>query len=249
MVPSQPQVTATPQKSEVVTPAITSGIDLPDVAIPTAMASAAYVKHWIGNDAYTHNLLSHRYGITAAQLDGFLQSTGITYDSSRIDGQKILDREKSSGLDARDYLLKPYDFDRLKQAMDRVKGALSTSTIIESVTSGPLFKQQYPLTVEDRIYLVSADDILLIEAMQGKLIIQTPDKNYEIDGSLQQWQDKLPSSQFVRVHRSYIVNINAIKTIEPWFNQTLQLHLCNKITVPVSRANVKPLKQMLGIST
>ncbi|MBW1570947.1 LytTR family transcriptional regulator DNA-binding domain-containing protein, partial [Streptococcus sp. SPC0] len=34
-----------------------------------------------------------------------------------------------------------------------------------------------------------------------------------------------------------------------WFNQTLQLHLCNKITVPVSRANVKPLKQMLGIST
>lgn len=151
--------------------------------------------------------------------------------------------------DARDYLLKPYDFDRLKQAMDRVKGALSTSTIIESVTSGPLFKQQYPLTVEDRIYLVSADDILLIEAMQGKLIIQTPDKNYEIDGSLQQWQDKLPSSQFVRVHRSYIVNINAIKTIEPWFNQTLQLHLCNKITVPVSRANVKPLKQMLGIST
>ena len=151
--------------------------------------------------------------------------------------------------DARDYLLKPYEFDRLKQAMDRVKGALSTSTIIESVTSGLLFKQQYPLTVEDRIYLVSADDILLIEAMQGKLIIQTPDKNYEIDGSLQQWQDKLPSSQFVRVHRSYIVNINAIKTIEPWFNQTLQLHLCNKITVPVSRANVKPLKQMLGIST
>ncbi|HEN0223500.1 response regulator transcription factor LtdR [Streptococcus agalactiae] len=151
--------------------------------------------------------------------------------------------------DARDYLLKPYEFDRLKQAMDRVKGALSTSTIIESVTSGPLFKQQYPLTVEDRIYLVSADDILFIEAMQGKLIIQTPDKNYEIDGSLQQWQDKLPSSQFVRVHRSYIVNINAIKTIEPWFNQTLQLHLCNKITVPVSRANVKPLKQMLGIST
>ncbi|MDE7506242.1 CHAP domain-containing protein [Streptococcus agalactiae] len=98
---SQPQVTTTPQKSEVVTPAITSGIDLSDVAIPTAMASAAYIKHWTGNDAYTHNLLSHRYGITAAQLDGFLPSTGITYDSSRIDGQKILDWEKSSGLDAR----------------------------------------------------------------------------------------------------------------------------------------------------
>lgn len=98
---SQPQAPVTPSKSEVVTPVITSGIDMSNVAIPTAMASAAYVKHWTGNDAYTHNLLSHRYGITAAQLDGFLQSTGIKYDSNRINGQKILDWEKSSGLDAR----------------------------------------------------------------------------------------------------------------------------------------------------
>ncbi|MTB69267.1 CHAP domain-containing protein [Streptococcus uberis] len=98
---SQPQAPVAPQKAETVKPAITSGIDLSDVSMPTAMASAAYVKHWTGNDAYTHNLLSHRYGITAAQLDGFLQSTGIKYDSNRINGQKILDWEKSSGLDAR----------------------------------------------------------------------------------------------------------------------------------------------------
>ncbi|MCK1193785.1 CHAP domain-containing protein, partial [Streptococcus uberis] len=98
---SQPQAPVAPQKAETVTPAITSGIDLSDVSMPTAMASVAYVKHWTGNDAYTHNLLSHRYGITAAQLDGFLQSTGIKYDSNRINGQKILDWEKLSGLDAR----------------------------------------------------------------------------------------------------------------------------------------------------
>ncbi|MTC90763.1 CHAP domain-containing protein, partial [Streptococcus uberis] len=73
---SQPQAPVAPQKAEAVTPAITSGINLSDVSMPTAMASAAYVKHWTGNDAYTHKLLSHRYGITAAQLDGFLQSTG-----------------------------------------------------------------------------------------------------------------------------------------------------------------------------
>ncbi|WP_203267875.1 CHAP domain-containing protein [Streptococcus uberis] len=98
---SQPQAPVAPQKAETVKPAIMSGIDLSDVSMPTAMASAAYVKHWTGNDAYTHNLLSHRYGITAAQLDGFLQSTGIKYDSNRINGQKILDWEKLSGLDAR----------------------------------------------------------------------------------------------------------------------------------------------------
>ncbi len=60
-----------------------------------------YVEHWSGKDAYTHNLLSHRYGITAEQLDGFLKNTGINYDSKRINGAKLLEWEKKSGLDVR----------------------------------------------------------------------------------------------------------------------------------------------------
>lgn len=68
---------------------------------PSASAFAAYVDHWTGPDAYTHNLLSHRYGIEAEQLDSFLQSTGIAYDSKRINGQKLLAWEKESGLDVR----------------------------------------------------------------------------------------------------------------------------------------------------
>lgn len=60
-----------------------------------------YVEHWSGKDAYSHNLLSHRYGITAEQLDGFLKSTGIAYDSQRINGTKLLEWEKKSGLDVR----------------------------------------------------------------------------------------------------------------------------------------------------
>ncbi|MFC3931655.1 CHAP domain-containing protein [Streptococcus dentapri] len=65
------------------------------------VSSVAYVEHWSGDSAYTHNLLSHRYGITAEQLDGFLQSTGIAYDSRRINGTKLLEWEKKSGLDVR----------------------------------------------------------------------------------------------------------------------------------------------------
>lgn len=62
---------------------------------------SAYVEHWTGKDAYTHNILSHRYGIKAEQLDGFLDSTGIKYDKSRINGKKLLEWEKASGLDVR----------------------------------------------------------------------------------------------------------------------------------------------------
>ena len=60
-----------------------------------------YVEHWSDGDAYTHNLLTHRYGITAEQLDGFLDSTGIAYDKSRINGKLLLEWSKKSGLDVR----------------------------------------------------------------------------------------------------------------------------------------------------
>lgn len=60
-----------------------------------------YVEHWSTDNAYTHNLLAHRYGIKADQIDGFLNSTGIKYDKSRINGKKVLEWEKTSGLDAR----------------------------------------------------------------------------------------------------------------------------------------------------
>ncbi|HEN6000137.1 TPA: CHAP domain-containing protein [Streptococcus agalactiae] len=63
--------------------------------------SSLYTDHWSSGDPYTHNLLVHRYGITAKQLDGFLASTGIHFDKKRINGTKLLQWEKSSGLDVR----------------------------------------------------------------------------------------------------------------------------------------------------
>lgn len=65
------------------------------------IVSNQYVDHWSGQDAYTHNLLSKRFGISAEQLDGFLQSTGIDYDSNRFNGENLLKWEKESGLDVR----------------------------------------------------------------------------------------------------------------------------------------------------
>lgn len=68
---------------------------------PSSRSSAAYVRHWTGDSAYTHNLLSRRYGITAEQLDGFLNSLGIHYDKERLNGKCLLEWEKLTGLDVR----------------------------------------------------------------------------------------------------------------------------------------------------
>nr|WP_139058247.1 CHAP domain-containing protein [Streptococcus parauberis] len=97
--PATPQE-ATPSPAQLPTVDSWSDFSVP-AHLPSAMASAAYVEHWTGQDAYSHNLLSHRYGITAAQLDGYLKSTGISYDTNRINGAKLLEWEKESGLDVR----------------------------------------------------------------------------------------------------------------------------------------------------
>jgi len=60
-----------------------------------------YADHWSDGDPYTHNLLVHRFGIKAEQLDGFLDTLGISYDKSRINGKKLLEWEAKSNLDVR----------------------------------------------------------------------------------------------------------------------------------------------------
>ena len=67
----------------------------------TMVDGVTYVEHWSTDSAYTHNLLAHRYGITAEQLDGFLDTLGVTYDKSRINGNKLLEWSRSSTLDVR----------------------------------------------------------------------------------------------------------------------------------------------------
>ncbi|HEP1570597.1 TPA: CHAP domain-containing protein [Streptococcus suis] len=60
-----------------------------------------YAEHWSTGDPYSHNLFVKRFGITAEQLDGYLDSTGISYDKNRINGNVLLHWEQISGIDVR----------------------------------------------------------------------------------------------------------------------------------------------------
>lgn len=143
---------------------------------------------------------------------------------------------------ARDYLLKPYEYERLAIAMDKIYQEVTSSE-----ATFQKYPKLYPITEDERIYMISPQDIIMIEALQGNCFIHTLEKDYETHDSLSYWQEKLPQEYFLRVHRSYLINSDMITVIEPWFNQTLQLTLAKNLKVPVSRANVKSLKEHLGI--
>ncbi|WP_315168979.1 LytTR family transcriptional regulator DNA-binding domain-containing protein [Metaclostridioides mangenotii] len=149
-------------------------------------------------------------------------------------------------LNATDYILKPFDLDRIKKAVKKankkyeIKSNYSTDSLATDVTT-------LPIQVDESIFVLKIEDILAVVVEEGKTSVYTNQEIYHTATALSTYEKKLPSAQFLRVHRSYIINKNYIKEIQPWFNHTYQVTLENKLKVPVSRSYIKEFKSELGI--
>lgn len=107
---------------------------------------------------------------------------------------------------------------------------------------------KFPILDDENIILVNSADILYLTAAGGDVLVFTVSGKYKSHDSLNSWNEKLSKSKFFRCHRSYIVNINKIEIISPWFNGTYNLKLTQcKENIPVSRENMKALRNILGI--
>ena len=82
-------------------------------------------------------------------------------------------------------------------------------------------KWQYLLMI--KLFYCHIYEILYIESFEGKCIVKTLKQEYKVNEALVELEKKLMNSQFIRVHRSYIVNLDHIAEIEPWFNSTYNL--------------------------
>lgn len=100
----------------------------------------------------------------------------------------------------------------------------------------------------ENIVLLDIQDILYITSFDGNVYVLSTEGKYESNNSLNAWEEKLVRGQFFRCHRSYIVNLDKIEKIIPWFNGTYNLKLVgSEEKIPVSRSNVKALKDIFGI--
>lgn len=103
-----------------------------------------------------------------------------------------------------DYLLKPYSFERFIQAIDKVQNELEVKTQ----------KDYMFVKTEYRMERIDFADILYIEGQGPYLKIITKSRNVMTLQSFQNMENLLPSDNFIRVHKSYIVGINKIESIE-----------------------------------
>lgn len=143
-------------------------------------------------------------------------------------------------LNAVDYLLKPFSFERFLQSLNKAKDFLSNkSTSPVSDTS----KDFLTMKVDGKIEKIIIDDILFIEGLKEYIKIVTPTRNYVTYESMKNMEENLATHGFVRVHKSYIVSKHKVKSLEGNL-----LDLGAKMRIPISRERKEEVvKAIFGI--
>jgi len=96
--------------------------------------------------------------------------------------------------------------------------------------------------------LEAAWHIYYAEAHEKMTFVYTRRESYVMPMNISEFCSKLPASHFFRCHRSFCVNLNKIREIEPWFNNTYILRLKDlEFEIPVSRSKVKEFRQLMHL--
>ena len=120
--------------------------------------------------------------------------------------------------DAVDYLLKPVSFERFHQAVEKVQVVMKGSAK-KMVPNTPVFLKERELShifvkEEYKLVRVTVDEILYVKGLQNYVIIHTDDKKITSLQTMKKMEEQLPADQFIRIHKSFIVAINKITSVE-----------------------------------
>jgi two-component system LytT family response regulator/two-component system response regulator LytT len=157
-------------------------------------------------------------------------------------------------LQAMDYILKPVDKERLEETVNRARKAVAEK-IAEPVQASPLPR---PVAAFTKLLLKAGPRNLIVDPQE--LIYATIDNGVitmvtaQGDGqanfrTLEDLQAVLDPDLFWRAHRSFVVNINRIREVVPWFKSTYQLKMDDRkaTEIPVSRMQSRRLRDMLNL--
>ena len=157
---------------------------------------------------------------------------------------------KAFELNAVDYLLKPFSKERFEKALQKYHQQQNNSSIekvIETASQSPA--QQNRVVVKDgnKIKIIPVHQIHYLEAADDYVKIVTNDGKFLKKRTMAFFEKSLEGFQFVRVHRSYIVNTQLITRIDAYEKDSHLLLLTSGEKVPVSKTGYAKLKEVLGI--
>jgi two-component system, LytTR family, response regulator len=152
-----------------------------------------------------------------------------------------------------DYLLKPVGRKRLEMAVEKLRRLFNTHNpqlnenierLLSRLTSAPLMRLQ--VKTGDKILLVNVDDIVYFEAKDKYTFLHTVDQEHIIDFTLADLEGRLDKTNFIRIHRSNIINLKYIRELVKWFGGKYKVRLKDKYQteLSVSRGYVDQVQKL-----
>ncbi|MGV8982035.1 LytR/AlgR family response regulator transcription factor [Clostridium sp.] len=198
--------------------------------------------------------------IEMPEIDGFTLADEISKMdfSVNIVFATVFDKYavKAFEINAIDYVLKPFSEKRLQITMDKINERYCCNENIPSCSYNNILPEKQaikgmkklPLWKDECIYLVHPKDILYCTVINKEVLVLTLDDKFTTQYTLNQLGNKLNEHNFFRSHKSYLVNLDKIYKIVPWFNSTFILKIEGmKDEVPVSRHYVKSFKRIIDM--
>lgn len=163
---------------------------------------------------------------------------------------------KAFEINAIDYLLKPFNEERLRATIDKVQENRADSALDREKFTEILrtelaediktpFSNKVPIPTRDRYKLVDYNDVICIEVEERSVRLFSQERSYLLNHTLDTFERKLPADMFFRVNRSCIIGLKHVKEIVIWFGNRFKIILSNDKEVISSREKSKILKQVL----
>lgn len=165
---------------------------------------------------------------------------------------------KAFEVNAVDYVLKPFDKKRVHQAVDKARKNLQPSespnerldALVKMLESQKSQVGKLLLKANGRLFLVDQKDICYAAIEDGVITVVAANMEGQSNcRTLEELLDSLDPSMFWRAHRSYLVNINRIKEVVPWFKSSYQIRMDDRkqSEIPVSRAQTRRLRELFRL--
>lgn len=150
-----------------------------------------------------------------------------------------------------DYLLKPFSKERFDKAMQKLLQKKTTQqqtqAVLETAAHSPVQSNRIVVKDGGKIKIIPVANIQYLEAADDYVKIYTSESSFLKKKTMQYFEQSLQQRQFIRVHRSYIVNTQLITRIEPYEKDSHIALLTTGAKLPVSKAGYARLKEVLGI--
>ena len=183
-------------------------------------------------------------GLTGFEVLGHLEELPKIIFSTAYDKYAL----QAFEVHAIDYLLKPYTKERFKSAIDRLDFSANQEGLAPLTQKVMMEDQKYPerILVEynKKLITISTADIIWIEAYGDYSKLHTGSETYVSNFGISQLEEKLSPSKFLRVHRSSIININAIAQLDK-YAKSYDVTMKNGDVVRVSRGYMPALKKLI----